>query len=83
MIEVSPLDQVLLDYLKKHNLIKKWNKSNYLLHEDIHHPGLNVEILEPKHRKIYSFRLDKKYRGIFIYNNQNTIEIIVFTNHYE
>jgi len=31
---------------------------------------------------IYSFRLDRKYRAIFIYVDTDTIEIIAFTNHY-
>jgi len=42
-----------------------------------------MELLEPKHRLLYSFRLDRKYRAIFAYVENETIEIITFTNHYQ
>lgn len=48
----------------------------------MYHPSLSVEILEPKHLKIYSFRLDKKYRVIFILI-KGEVEIITVTNHYK
>lgn len=70
-------------YLKKHNLEKKYKKSKSLFEHDPFYPSLNTELLEPKEKLIYSFRLDKKYRAIFIYVDQNTIEIIAFTNHYK
>jgi len=35
-----------------------------------------------KYLRIYSFRIDKKYRAIFIYTN-NEVEIITITNHYK
>ena len=70
-------------YLKKHNLEKKYKKAKSLFEKDPFYPSLNTEILEPKDRLIYSFRLDKKYRAIFIYIDDNTIEIITFTNHYK
>jgi len=34
-------------------------------------------------RLIYSFRLDRKYRAIFIYLEEDAIEIITLTNHYK
>ncbi|SFV88251.1 hypothetical protein MNB_SUP05-SYMBIONT-5-534 [hydrothermal vent metagenome] len=43
---------------------------------------MHTELLEPRERAIYSFRLDKKYRALFIYTAQKEIEIIAFTNHY-
>ena len=70
-------------YLKKHNLEKKYKKANKLFEEDPFYPSLNTELLEPKERLVYSFRLDKKYRTIFIYVDENTIEIVLFTNHYK
>jgi Txe/YoeB family toxin of Txe-Axe toxin-antitoxin module len=53
-----------------------------LFERDEHHPSLNVEVLEPKHLKIYSFRLDKKYRVIFIVVDGKA-EVITVSNHYQ
>ncbi|MEA1892266.1 MAG: hypothetical protein U9N33_06090 [Campylobacterota bacterium] len=70
-------------YLKKYNLEKKYKKAKSLFEQDPFYPSLNTELLEPKDRLVYSFRLDKKYRAIFIYVDENTIEIVLFTNHYK
>ena len=70
-------------YLKKHHLEKKYKKAKSLFEYDPFYPSLNTELLEPKEKLIYSFRLDKKYRAIFIYVDVNTIEIVAFTNHYK
>jgi len=70
-------------YLKKHNLEKKYKKAKNLFEKDPFYPSLNTELLEPKERLVYSFRLDKKYRAVFIYVDENTIEIVMFTNHYK
>jgi len=70
-------------YLKKHSLENKYKKAKKLFEQDPFYPSLNTELLEPKDRLVYSFRLDKKYRAIFIYINENTIEIVLFTNHYK
>lgn len=80
---IKPIRDDLEYYLKKHNLTKKYTKSKNLFENDPFYPSLNTELLEPKDRLIYSFRLDKKYRAIFIYIDTNTIEIITFTNHYK
>ncbi len=82
-MKIKPIRDDLKTYLKKHNLEKKYVKSKKLFEKDPFYPSLNTEILEPKDRLIYSFRLDKKYRAIFIYTSNNTIEIIAFTNHYK
>jgi len=80
---IKPLREDLEKYLKKHNLLKKYQKAKVLFELDPFYPSLNTELLEPKERLIYSFRLDKKYRAIFIYVDTNIIEIIAFTNHYK
>ena len=46
------------------------------------HPSLGTELLEPKHRLIYAFRIDKKYRALFIYLPDGKVEIIAVTKHY-
>ncbi|MBW1708236.1 MAG: hypothetical protein JRJ86_24315 [Deltaproteobacteria bacterium] len=68
--------------LHKHGLMKKWEKAKRLFENDPSHPSLNTELLEPKHRLIYSFRLDKKYRAIFICLPEGKVEIIAVTKHY-
>ena len=79
---IKPLRDDLDKYLKKYNLVKKYQKAKELFEYDSFYPSLNTELLEPKERLIYSFRLDRKYRAIFIYVDTDTIEIIAFTNHY-
>jgi len=79
---IKPIRDDLEEYLNKHNLMKKYKKAKTLFELDPFYPSLNTELLEPKDRLIYSFRLDRKYRAIFIYVDTNTIEIIAFTNHY-
>ena len=81
-MKIKKLREDLQKYLKKHQLEKKYQKAKRLFEENPFHPSLNTEILEPKHLKIYSFRIDKKYRAIFIYTN-NEVEIITITNHYK
>ena len=82
-MKIKPIRDDLEKYLKKQNLEKKYKKAKKLFEEDPFYPSLNTELLEPKDRLIYSFRLDKKYRAIFIYLDENTIEIVMFTNHYK
>jgi Txe/YoeB family toxin of Txe-Axe toxin-antitoxin module len=80
---IKPLRSDLVKYLKKHNLSARFEKARKLFKEDPFYPSLHVELLEPRHRLIYSFRLDRKYRALFIYTGDNEIEIIAFTNHYK
>ncbi|RLA08347.1 MAG: hypothetical protein DRQ51_02650 [Gammaproteobacteria bacterium] len=82
-MQIKPLRADLQLYLKKHNLEKKFKKAKNLFETDPFYLSLNTELLEPKSRLIYSFRIDIKYRAIFIYVDKNTIEIITLTNHYK
>ena len=82
-MQIKPLRDDLEKYLKKYNLKKKYIKAKKLFEQDPFYPSLNTELLEPKDRLIYSFRLDKKYRAIFIYVDTNLIEIIAITNYYK
>jgi Txe/YoeB family toxin of Txe-Axe toxin-antitoxin module len=81
-MQILPLREDLLVYLQKHNLIKKWLKVETLLTSNLKHPSLNVELLEPKHRGIFSFRIDKKYRALFFVKD-GCVEIFAITNHYK
>jgi len=79
---ILDLREDIEEYIKKHGLLKKWEKAKRLFENDPSHPSLNTELLEPKHRLIYSFRIDKKYRALFICLSEDTIEILVVTRHY-
>jgi Txe/YoeB family toxin of Txe-Axe toxin-antitoxin module len=81
-MNIKPLRSDLAAYLKKHQLVKKYDKAKILFEQDNSHPSLNVEVLEPKHLKIYSFRLDLKYRALFIVIDGEA-EVVAVTNHYK
>lgn len=82
-MEVFPANELVLKKLKKYGLARKYSKQIKLLESNIYHPRLNVELLEPKKMGIYSFRVDRKYRVIFIFRNKNElIEVLNVTVHY-
>ena len=70
-------------FLIKRDLFKKWLKIKIFLENNLGHPSLNWEKIVIKHNTLYSFRLDRKYRGICYLKNDDKIEIIAFTNHYQ
>ena len=72
----------LYTYLAKHSLIDKWHKAESLLANDLSHPSLHFKKIVLKGTAFYSFRLDKKYRGICAVHG-NIIEVIVITAHYQ
>ena len=82
MPQILDLREDLRQYLQKHGLSKKWERVKGLFENDPWHPSLHTELLEPKHRLIYSFRLDIKYRAIFICLSEDHVEIIAITKHY-
>ena len=79
---VKQLREDLAKYVKKHGLNKKLVKQIKLFCTNPRHPSLHTETLEPKKLKIYSFRIDLKYRAIFIFIDLDEIEIIDINNHY-
>lgn len=70
-----------MDYLTLHSLHKKFTKAKILFEENIRHPSLRTELLEPKQHGIYSFRLDQKFRALFFIDGEEA-EIFRITNHY-
>ncbi len=82
-MHVKSLRSDLKRYLTKHNLKKKFDKQVALFENNPRHPSLNTERLEPKQLKVYSFRIDKKYRAIFIFITPEEIEIIDINDHYQ
>lgn len=55
---------------------KKAKKQFQLFLSNLFHPSLHTEKLEPKEKNIWSFRIDKKIRVIFIFTNQNEILLL-------
>ncbi len=81
-MKIKKLDKECLEFLSNHNLTDKWNKCKKLFEENIKHPSLKVELLEPKQRGIYSFRIDRKYRALFFIESRGSVEVFQITNHY-
>lgn len=82
-MKVKPLRSDLQKYLNLHNLNKKFNKQVNFFIDNPSHPSLYTERLEPKSLKIYSFRIDRKYRAIFILTSPDEIEIVDINDHYQ
>lgn len=80
--KVKPIKPRLSKYLDKYDLFEKWEKAKNFLANDLSHPSLNFEKIILKSTVFYSFRLDKKYRGICLLD-KGQIETILFTNHYK
>ena len=82
-MKIRPLRKDLIDYLVKRALLKRFNKQKKLFETNPFHASLNTEILKPKNLKIYSFRITRNWRAIFIYCGENNIEIVDINNHYK
>lgn len=80
-MRIRPLKARLGKYLIRHNLTTKFEKQCKLLLQNYSHPSLNIELMEPKKLGNYSFRIDRKYRAVFISLGEE-IEIIDVNNHY-
>lgn len=82
-MKILPLHQEIKEYLKKRGLDKKFEKQKTLFETNYFYSGLETELLEPKQMRIWSFRIDKKYRALFIFREHNAVEIIDVNNHYQ
>ena len=82
MPQILDLREDLQKYIDRYGFRKKWQKAKELFEKDPSHSSLHTELLEPKHRLIYSFRIDRKYRALFIVREKNSIEVIAVTKHY-
>lgn len=82
-MKVIPLHQEIQNYLKKRGLEKKFEKQRMLFEQNPFHPGLETELLEPRKMWIWSFRINRKYRAIFIFREKDIVEIINVNNHYQ
>lgn len=82
-MKVKTLKSRLARYIKIHNLVRKYDKQVILLEQNIKHPSLNTEKLMPKEFGLYSFKVDRKYRGIFTITKEGQIEIVDINDHYQ
>lgn len=82
-MKINPLRSDLVEYLRNHRLKNKFDKQIKLFSQNSRHPSLHTEILKPKHLKIYSFRIDQKYRAIFIILSSQVVEIVDINDHYQ
>jgi len=83
MLTILILNKLVQSRIQKYSIQKKFDKQLKLFSQNPSHPSLNVELLSPREYGIYSFRIDIKYRALFIYHKpQNAIEVINITVHY-
>lgn len=81
-MKIKQLRNDLEEFIVKYSLKRKWDKAKKIFENNIRHPSLHTELLEPHWRGIYSFRLDKKYRALFFIINGKA-EIFKITKHYK
>ncbi len=82
-MKILPLHEELKDYLKRRRLEKKFLKQKGFFEQNPFHPGLHTELLEPHHMRIWSFRVDQRYRAVFIFCAKDEVEIIDINDHYQ
>jgi Txe/YoeB family toxin of Txe-Axe toxin-antitoxin module len=82
-MKILPLHREIQTYLNKRKIKNKFAKQKKIFESNPFYPGLETELLEPKKMRIWSFRINRKYRAIFIFREKNTIEIIEVNNHYQ
>ena len=80
---ILPLKPKITAKLAKFSLQKKFAKQLSFLGQNYRHPGLHVELLEPKQYGVHSFRIDRKFRALFVFRlDISAIEILAITVHY-
>lgn len=80
-MRLGALRSDLREYLEKYHLTRKWAKAVRLFEHNFRHPSLHVELLEPRWRGVYSFRIDQKYRALFFIKGGRA-EVFQITKHY-
>lgn len=84
MPTILPPNALVREKVQRHGLAKKFQKQCTLLTQNVSHPSLHVELLEPRDEGVYSFRLDRKYRALFVFiPEKDALEIVAITVHYQ
>lgn len=82
MIEVIVTREFEKRYRKLPGFIqKKAEKQEQLFRQNPFHPSLNTEKLEPKNRKVWSFRVDRHYRIFFRFLDGQTVLLLTIGPH--
>ena len=81
-MRILPLHKEIEGYLKQRGLSEKFKKQKALFERNPFHPSLNTELLEPRSLRLWSFRIDRRYRAVFIFRDRETAEVIDINNHY-
>jgi len=82
-MKILPPHLEIQEYLEKRTLEKKFKKQKLLFEQNPFHPSLQTELLEPRKMKIWSFRINQKYRALFIFREKDTVEILDINDHYQ
>lgn len=82
-MKIIALHSEIKEYLKRRKLEKKFEKQERLFEMNPFHPSLKTELLEPRKMRIWSFRINQKYRAIFVFREKDTIEVIDVNDHYQ
>ena len=82
MIVLKPLRSDLKKRLKRANLWTKYQKQEKFFKINYRHPSLHTEKLKPHHLNLYSFRINRQWRAIFIFTDNKAAEVIDVNPHY-
>ena len=64
-------------YLELPDALKgKAKKQERMFRENPHHPSLNTEKIEPKGKELWTIRVDKKYRILFRFIDNQTVKFL-------
>jgi|SRR3989344_1017201 len=72
-MRILPLHPDIDAYIEKRNLTRKFAKQARLFELNIFYPSLETELLEPREMRVWSFRVDRKYRAIFIFRGSDMV----------
>ncbi len=71
-MEVYELNEAILDYLTKRNLVNKYQKAKEFLKSN-HLTSVDFKKRQPKALGEYYFRINQKYRAIGIFDGKDFI----------
>lgn len=80
-MKILGLPPHLDEILDKHGLQKTFVKQKRLFETNWRHPSLHTEILEPRHLRIYSFRITQKWRALF-FIKKGVVEVFDITDYH-
>lgn len=82
MLSISVTQEFADQHCKLDFIVKrKLQKQESLFLKNPFHPSLHVEKLEPRQRAIWSFRVDKKYRVLFRFLEENHVVLLTIGPH--